>query len=80
MAKCSFSLSDLNFRILGAQHTIEVEIYSASGEIVDQISPPGVSDDYPTLWQLPDDLEPGTYTITASDGLHSANATYVYDG
>ena len=68
----------INFRILGAQSTITVDIYSSSDELVGEVSPPGFSDDYPTLWPIPDDLEPGTYTIVASDGVHFANGTFVY--
>ena len=74
------TLGDIvNFRILGAQSTITVDIYSSTDELVGEVSPPGYSDDYATLWQIPQ-IEPGTYTIVASDGVHSANATFVYDG
>ena len=73
------TLGDIvNFRILGAQSTITVDIYSSSDELVGEVSPPGYSDDYATLWSIPNDLEPGTYTIVASDGVHSANGTFVY--
>ena len=43
-----------------------------------EVSPPGYSEDYATLWSIPNDLVPGTYTIVASDGVHSANGTFVY--
>ena len=71
--------SIVNFRILGAESSITVNIYSTSDELMGQVSPPGYSDDYSTLWPIPNDLEDGTYTIVANDGVNSANATFVFD-
>ncbi len=70
----------LNLRILGATHSLEIEVYSSTDELIGETSPPGVSDDYSTLWQIPSDLEPGSYTIVVHDGINSVNGTFVYSG
>ena len=70
----------LNFRVIGAANNpISIAVVDAGGEEVgDGLSLPGRASDYPSKWPVPDGLEKGVYTMQATAGKLSANATFAY--
>ena len=69
----------LNIRVLGAQSSIILEIYSESGEQIERLDLGGSTADRPIPWTIPPDLEAGSYIIVARDNINRHNATYVHD-
>ena len=71
----------VEFRVLGASHTLIISVVAEDGATVGEvIKLPGKSSDYTSLWPVPAELGRGTYTMTATDGIHTANATFAYGG
>ena len=70
----------LHFRVIGASNNpISIAVVGPSGEAVgEELSLPGRSSNYPSLWWVPEGLERGTYTMVATAGKLSANATFAY--
>ena len=70
----------LNFRVIGAANNpISIAVVDAGGdEVGDGLSLPGRASDYPSKWPVPDGLEKGVYTMQATAGKLSANATFAY--
>jgi len=57
--------------------TIVIEITSSEGEMIDELKFSSTKDgDFSTIWIVPKDTSPGTYTIKASDGSGSAETTF----
>ncbi|MEK0345949.1 MAG: biofilm-associated protein [Nitrosopumilus sp.] len=68
-----------NFKVIGTQGSILLEIYNDSSELVAEIGPLVGSAGYIiTPWAIPDDFEPGTYTLIANDAHNSSTTTFVY--
>ena len=68
-----------NFKVIGTQGSILLEIYNDSNELVAEIGPLIGSAGYIiTPWAIPDDFEPGTYTVIANDAHNSSTTTFVY--
>ena len=68
-----------NFKVIGTQGSILLEIYNDSSELVAEIGPLVGSAGYIiTPWAIPDDFEPGTYTVIANDAHNSSTTTFVY--
>lgn len=64
-------------KVMGAQDTVEIDITSKGGEILDTLSFSTSSQG--TLsqpWIVPRDTEPGIYTITATDTFVTAQTTF----
>ena len=70
----------LNFRVIGAANNpISIAVVGPGGEEVGApLSLPGRASDYPSKWPVPDELEKGVYTMQATAGKLSVNATFAY--
>ena len=67
----------INIHVFGAKQTVEIEIVSESGEIIQELSFPASGDgEINQPWLIPKDTEPGTYTIKVSDAVNNAEATF----
>ena len=67
----------ITIKMTGAKHTVEIEIVATDGEIIDKLeiqasAQGGVS----APWPIPEDTEPGVYTIKATDAFDSAETTF----
>jgi len=61
----------------GAAGTVVIEITSAEGEIIDELRFSSKSSgDFSTIWLVPNDTPPGTYTIKATSVNESAENTF----
>ncbi len=62
------------------KHTVVIEITSSEGEMIDElrIFSTGVGD-FSTIWIVPKDTPPGTYTIKAASVNDSAETTLVLE-
>lgn len=69
----------LQFRVIGADDPITIAVIGPGGEEVgDELRLPGRSADYQSLWPVPEHLERGEYTMSATAGRHTTNATFAY--
>lgn len=69
----------LQFRVIGADDPITIAVIGPGGEEVgDELRLPGRSADYQSLWPVPEHLERGEYTMSATAGQHTTNATFAY--
>lgn len=67
----------VEFHVAGADSTVQGTITAADGAQVASIKLPRTSDGQITQpWIIPPGLEPGTYTITISNGSENASATF----
>jgi len=67
----------INIHVYGAAQTVQIEIIDQSGKVIEELSfPASKSGEINQPWIVPQDTEPGTYTIKASDALKSAETTY----
>jgi len=65
------------FEVTGASQTVTIEVISEDGEIIGELSFPASSQGEINLpWLVPQDTEPGIYTIKASDAFDSAETTF----
>jgi len=57
--------------------TVVIVITSSEGEVIDELrfSSTGIGE-FSTIWIVPEDTPPGTYTIIASDPFNSATTTF----
>lgn len=72
----------LHLEVRGAtpKQTIEVVIESSNNERIGWLEIKATDQGKgATPWPVPNHMEPGTYTITASDAFNSAQTTYEYD-
>lgn len=73
----------LHIEVRGAtpKQTIDIVIETSSNGQIDEQEIKATEEGKGfTLWPVPDHMEPGTYTITASDAFNSVQITYEYDG
>jgi hypothetical protein len=76
--KSSYNYGDMvTIRGQGAQsYSISIQIISPAGEEITKVSTfKSGAGDFFTIWTIPDGLEHGTYTITASDKSQTAQTT-----
>ena len=67
----------INIHVYGASQTVEIEIVAQDGEIIEELAfPASKTGEINQPWIVPNDTEPGVYTIRASDALNSAETTY----
>lgn len=69
--------NSINIIILGASQTVEIDIVSSDGEIVQKLSFPASDEgEVKQPWIVPKGTAAGTYTVKASDALDSAETTF----
>jgi len=76
--KSSYNYGDMvTIRGQGAQsYSISIQIISPAGDEITKVSTFKTgAGDFSTIWIIPDGLEHGTYTITASDASQTAQTT-----
>ena len=76
--KSSYNYGDIvTIRGQGAQsYSISIQIISPAGDEITKVSTFKTgAGDFSTIWIIPDGLEHGTYTITASDASQTAQTT-----
>ena len=67
----------ITIKVVGAQHTVEIEIVSDNGEIIEELNFPSSRDGRIIQpWVIPPGTEPGTYTFKAADPFDDAETTY----
>ncbi len=67
----------INIHVFGAEQTVEIEIITADGEIIEELSFPSSGEgEINQPWIIPKDTEPGTYTIKVSDAVNNAETTF----
>jgi len=67
----------VNIRVLGAQQSVEFDIKSELGDIIDQLVGRATSDGEVRMpWPVPIGTPPGTYTIIVTDAFSNTTATF----
>jgi len=67
----------INIHVYGASQTVQMEIVAQDGEIIEELSfPASKTGEINQPWIVPQDTEPGVYTIKVSDALNSAETAY----
>jgi hypothetical protein len=65
------------FEVTGARQTVTIEVIAEDGEIIGELSFTASAQGEISLpWLVPQDTEPGIYTIKASDAFDSAETTF----
>ena len=65
------------FGVTGASQTVTIEIIAEDGRIIGELSfPASAQGEINIPWLVPQDTEPGIYTIKASDAFDSAKTTF----
>ena len=60
--------------------TLVIDIFDAEGEKIETLSTRITkAGDFTTLWTIPKEINPGTYTIEARDNFNTVTTTYVLD-
>ena len=73
----SYLGKQIMFGVTGASQTVTIEVIAEDGKIIGELSFPASSQGEINLpWLIPQDTEPGTYTIKASDAFDSAETTF----
>ncbi|MBS1269016.1 MAG: hypothetical protein MAG458_01752 [Nitrosopumilus sp.] len=67
----------ISIKVSGAQQTVEIEIKSSNGKIIDKLSFPASEQGEINLpWLIPKELEPGTYTVVVNDAHNIIQGTF----
>jgi len=67
----------IQIKVVGAQQNVEIEIIAADSEIIETLSFPASSQgEINQPWLIPDQMEPGIYTVRVTDAVDSAEATF----
>jgi uncharacterized protein YfaS (alpha-2-macroglobulin family) len=67
----------ITIEVSGAQQTVEIEIKSSNGDIIDTLTFLASSQGEINLpWIIPKDVEPGIYTVTVNDPHNSSQTTF----
>jgi len=67
----------VNIRVLGAQQSVQIDIKSSLGDIIDQLVSRATSDGEVRMpWPIPTGTPPGTYTIIVTDAFNNTTATF----
>ena len=73
----SYLGKQIMFEVTGASQTVTIKIIAEDGEIIGELSfPASAQGEINIPWLVPQNTEPGTYTIKASDAFNSAEATF----
>ena len=73
----SYLGKQIMFGVTGASQTVTIEVIAEDGKIIGELSFPASAQGEINLpWLIPQDTEPGTYTIKASDAFDSAETTF----
>ena len=65
------------FKVTGASQTVTIEVIAEDGEIIGDLSFLASAQGEINLpWLIPQDTEPGIYTIKSSDAFASAETTF----
>ncbi len=73
----SYLGKQIMFGVTGASQTVTIEVIAENGKIIGELSFPASAQGEINLpWLIPQDTEPGTYTIKASDAFDSAETTF----
>ena len=70
----------VTIRVLGAEQTVDIQVISDEGEIIEELSFPA-SDEGKIIqpWVIPPGIEPGEYIFLAEDAFNIAETTYQID-
>ena len=67
----------INIHVFGAKHTVELKIIAKDGEIIEELSfPASAEGEINQPWVIPNDTEPGTYTMKVSDAFNVAETEF----
>ena len=67
----------INIHVFGAKHTVELKIIAEDGEIIEELSfPASAEGEINQPWVIPNDTEPGTYTMKVSDAFNVAETEF----
>ena len=67
----------INIHVVGASNSVEIEIIAEDEDIIESLAFPASGEGVINQpWKVPKDMEPGTYTIRASDATNSAESTF----
>jgi len=67
----------ITIKAIGAQQTVEIEIITEDGEIIQTLNPrASAQGDVIVPWLVPKDTEPGMYTFKISDAFDSAETIF----
>ena len=73
----SYLGKQIMFGVTGASQTVTIEIIAEDGRIIGELSfPASAQGEINIPWLVPQDTEPGIYTIKASDAFDSAKTTF----
>jgi len=56
-----------------------IDIFDIEGEKIEALNSPIAGGDFTTLWTIPKEINPGTYTIEARDNFNTITTTYTLD-
>lgn len=66
-----------DIHVTGGSNQVNIVITSSDGDVISELEIPSTaSGEAVTVWFIPSNIEPGIYTITASDAFRSAETTY----
>jgi uncharacterized protein YfaS (alpha-2-macroglobulin family) len=67
----------ISIHVFGAKHTVNIEIISDDGKVIEELEfPASRSGEINQPWKIPNDIEPGTYTIKVTDAYNSGETTF----
>ena len=67
----------MNIHVFGAKQNVVIEIIAESGKIIEKLAFPASSNgEINQPWIIPQDIEPGTYTIKVADAFNDTETTY----
>ena len=68
----------IRIQAIGVQQTVEIDIVSPGGGVFAELKVPASDHNEINIpWNVPEDIEPGTYTIRVTDPFSSVSATHV---
>ncbi len=68
----------ITIKVVGAKHTVNIDIVSSDGEIIEELAFPASKDGRINQpWVIPSGTEPGTYTFKAEDPFDDAETTFI---
>jgi flagellar hook assembly protein FlgD len=70
-------IQTITIQVSGAQQNVGVKIITSDGEVVDSFS--SLASDQGNInlpWSIPDNIEPGTYTIEVTDAFSNTQITF----
>jgi hypothetical protein len=70
----------ITIKVIGAQQTVQIEIIAENGEIIEVLSGIGATSqgEINQPWRIPEETEPGIYTVRVTDPFDSAETTFEF--